>query len=54
MIYQHPFEHDYGLRNNEIARKNLRALKYKDDKHDVAQIPIDRAMEIIVKKGGTL
>jgi hypothetical protein len=54
IVYMRPFEEDYAKRSQTRDRVRLQELGWADKEKGVAHIPIERAMKILLERGGKL
>ncbi len=51
MVFQPPFDKTRAADRNEAARKRLESIGWVDRDAGVAHVPIDDAMDLVVKRG---
>jgi hypothetical protein len=51
MVFQTPFEGSLAATRNEAARQRLESVGWVDRDAGVAHVPIEQAMDIVVRRG---
>jgi hypothetical protein len=51
MVFQQPFDKPIAAARNEAARRRLESTGWVDRDGGVAHVPIDQAMDLVVRRG---